>query len=68
MVVKERIPLMHEAMDPICKELPGLSLEPLHQCSLEIFIQLESAALHSFFEWVKHMKVIWDRLKMYGFI
>jgi hypothetical protein len=38
-------PLMHQLMDPIYTELPGLLLEPLHQCDLE---SLSNASLWSF--------------------
>jgi hypothetical protein len=30
MGTEAHIPLTHQLMDPLCKELPGLLLEPLH--------------------------------------
>jgi hypothetical protein len=38
MVIVVGIPLMHQPMDPFCKELPGLLLQPLHLCGLDVFI------------------------------
>jgi hypothetical protein len=34
MGVEAEIPLMHQLMDPLCKELPELLLKPLH-CGLD---------------------------------
>jgi hypothetical protein len=45
MIAKAGIPLMHQLMDPLCKELPGLLLEPLPHCGLDIFVQPKSTAL-----------------------
>jgi hypothetical protein len=32
------MPLTHQPMDPFRKELPGMLPEPLHHCSLDIFV------------------------------
>jgi hypothetical protein len=48
---------MHQPMDPLYKELPGLLLEPLHHYSPFIFIHLSSLALSAFFRGVcEHME------------
>jgi hypothetical protein len=52
----EGIPLTHQPMDPLCKELPGLLLEPLHHYyGLYIFVQPESMALYHFLD--THIKL-----------
>jgi hypothetical protein len=66
--VEARTPLMYQPMNPLCKALPGLLLEPLQNCDHEIFIQHKTMALYSFLQKVKYMKVIWDRLKLCGAI
>jgi hypothetical protein len=37
MAIEAGIPLTQQPMDPLCNELPGLLLEPLHHYSLKIF-------------------------------
>lgn len=36
--VEADIPLAHQLMDPLWKELPGLLLELLHNCSHDVFV------------------------------
>jgi hypothetical protein len=54
-------PLLHQLMDPLHKELPGLLLllllETLHHYSPDVFIQLKSMALQRFLESGKHIEV-----------
>jgi hypothetical protein len=43
--VEAGIPLTYQLMDPLCKELPGPLLEPLHHHGLDVFVQPESKVL-----------------------
>jgi hypothetical protein len=43
--VEASIPLTHQPTDPLCKKLPGLLLEPLNHCSLDIFVWPKFMAL-----------------------
>jgi hypothetical protein len=40
MGTKAGFPLLHQLMDPFCKDLPGLLLKSLYHCGPDIFIVL----------------------------
>jgi hypothetical protein len=53
--VEAGIPLAHQLMAPLCKELHRLLLEPLHHCTLDIF----DSNIHSTSLGAEHMEVTW---------
>jgi hypothetical protein len=51
------IPLMQQPMDPLCRELPELLLEPLNHHGLDIFISPKSKALLHCVVGTEHKKI-----------